>query len=233
MALAEDILAYKKKHPRNYRDAATNWLLSSMAKPHKTVVRVNPDYLRIGSFYFMKYDVQRRNKTSRMEQFTPFLMVDYKPKIDSKVIYCLNFNFLTTQKKEAFFASFTEPYDAQMEKNAQGGDWLTEPPLTGVNYARMFGELLAYGFDYSIREYRVDLIHDIYGVSTAHLDKMVLLNTQKITGVDEAKLNDIWIAKLKKESYAQRVDELVRIKANYEKILLELQEKFKRLEGGL
>lgn len=232
MELLENIDQLKKVG-NTYRREATKWLLTSMQSPNKTFVKVNPNYLRIGAFYFMKYDMRKINKSSKMEQFVPFMMVDYKPLIDSRVLYGINFNFLTTTKKEAFFLKYLERYEKLLEKNKELDNWLQEEPLPDVNYERMYNELLKYGFDYAIREFRVELIDEIYGISTNHLDKMISLDTQMMTGVDEAKLNDIWITKLKNEGIRDRLDELYNIKSNYEELIKDLKEKFKFLDKKL
>lgn len=228
LTFSTKLFEYKKAN-KNYKAAATQWLSKSMQTPNSKFPSLTPEYLRLGAFYFMRYDLTKVNKTSRMEQYSPIMVVDYKPLIDSKVIYALNLNFLTTQKKEAFFSSFLDTNSGILAKNEQAKDWVGEMPLPGVNYSSMHGKLLAYGFDYAIREYRLELFNKLYGVSTDDLEKLILLNTQSITGVDEAKINDIWIAKLKKESLQMRHEEMVAIKSNYEMILKELAEKFKDL----
>lgn len=222
-----------KKANKNYKAAATQWLSRSMQTPHAKFPSLTPENLRLGAFYFMRYDLSKVNKTSRMEQYSPIMLVDYKPMIDSKVIYALNLNFLTTQKKEAFFSSYLDSNARVLAQNDQSKDWMGEAPLPGVTYPTMHGKLLAYGFDYAIREYRLELVNKLYGVSTGDLEKLILLNTQAITGVDEAKINDIWIAKLKKESLQMRHEEMVAIKSNYEMILKELAEKFKSLNNWM
>ena len=232
MNILENLNDLKKKG-NIYKREATKWLLESMQTPSKTFVKVNPNYLRIGAFYFIKYDLKKINKSSKMEQFVPMLLVDYKPLVDSRVFYAINFNFLTTVKKEAFFLKFMERYEKLLEENEKKSNWLSETPLYNISYSRVFSDLLRYGFDYSIREFRVELIEEVYGISTNHLPELISLDTQIITGVDEAKLNDIWIAKLKNEGLQDRMDELYNIKNNYEELIKELKEKFRFLDKKL
>lgn len=230
--LTQDLDLLKKTYKETYKKWCAQWLLHMMKNPDRSVIGISPDALRLGGFYFMQYDLRGANKTSKLEQYTPFLLVDYRPGIDKRVIYALNLNFLTTQKKEAFFSQFVEPYDELLTANKQKPDWAKEQPLPGVNYERMFQELMPFAFEYAVREYRLDLINGLYAISNAHLAKVISLDTQQFTGVDEAKLNDIWLAKLRTEGMEQRVLDVVSVKSNYQRILTELAEKFKNLNTG-
>lgn len=233
MGLFTEQIHYLKTKVFNYPKESVNWLVNSMAKPTNKFMKLSPTYLKVGSFFFVKYDIQGINKSSKMEQFVPMMVVDYKPQIDSKTIWVINMNFLTMKTKEIFFSSFMDKHNSTLKQNEKKDKWLDEKPLTNISYKSMYSELLQYGFEYSIREMRLELFHEIYGVSSDDVHKLITINTQAITGVDEAKLNDIWIAKLKNESFENRVEEILTIKNNYDKIIEELAEKFKDLNDKL
>lgn len=233
MGAFTDKIHFLKTKVYNYPNDNVNWLLNSMAKPHAKFMKLSPEHLNIGSFFFVKYDMQGINKSSKMEQFIPMMVVDYKEKIDSKVVWILNLNFLTLKTKELFFTNFLDRYDTIFEQNSVKDKWLNESSLTNISYKNMFAELLRYGVEYSIREIRIDLLNEIYGVSTDDAHKLITLNTQALTGVDEAKLEEIWVAKLKNESLESRVEDILTIKNNYEKIVEDLAEKFKHLNERL
>ena len=222
---------YELKKTQDYPTKSLEWLYKNIQRPTKYFSRSSINDLTIGSFYFAKYDTQGLNKSSKMEQFLPFMMVDYYKGIDSKVLYILNLNFLPLNTKEVFFPNYLDKRQKVLEYNI---DLETDKqkPLNNVSYKELYAELLQYGFDYSIREIRVDLISELYQVSTNDLDKFITLNTQILTGVDEQNLKEIWLAKMKTESYDDRVMDILTIKNNYEKIVEELAEKFKNLNNG-
>ena len=233
MGLFTEQIHYLKTKVFNYPKESVNWLVNSMAKPTAKFMKLSPAYLKVGSFFFSKYDMQGVNKSSKMEQFVPMMVVDYKPQIDSKVIWVINLNFLTMKTKEIFFSSFMDRNNATMERNKEKEKYLEESPIPNVSYKSIYSDLLQYGFEYSIREMRLELFNEIYGVSTDDVHKLITINTQAITGVDEGKLNDIWIAKLKSESFENRVEEILAVKNNYDKIVEELSVKFKELNKKL
>lgn len=209
----ENIL-YMKSNVRNYTIEAAKWIKKLQ------FTKIEPSNMEIGRFYFIRYDYSKKNKSSKMEQNVPLLVVDYKPLIDSRVLYILNFNFLPLNIKQAIFSEFTNMFATQYINNT------TFP----INYKYMWDFLIKYAFEYCIREIRLDLIHEVYSIPHSDLHMLTSINTQFLTGVDEGKLNDIWISKLKSESFEQRYDELLTIKTNYYKILEELQNKFKNLK---
>ena len=226
-------LHYMKSKIHNYPNENVGWLSNSISDPSAKFMKLTPEHLKIGSFFFIKYDMQKINKSSKMEQFIPMLVVDYKEKIDSNVVWILNLNFLTLKTKELFFTNFLDRYDSIFKKNSEKKNWLSEESLPNISYEYMFGELLKYGVNYSIREIRIELLNEIYSVSTDDVHKLITLNTQAITGVDEGKLEEIWIAKLKSESLEDRVEDVMTIKNNYDKIVEDLAEKFKHLNKKL
>lgn len=228
----EEILHLRKKVPF-YPNQSTKWLFNKLRDNDKKVVKVGLDKIRIGQFYFMRYDLKGLNKSSRLEQFVPMMVVDYKPAIDKKVLWILNLNFIPINLKESFFSSFLDNYQSTLDNNFEAKDWNNETPLPSINYENIWKQLLSFGFEYTIREIRLDLINDIHGVSTDYLHFLTTQNTQALTGVDEAKLNEIWITKLKNESLGDRVEDLTKIKSNYENILNELADKFKDLNKKL
>ena len=141
----------------------------------------------------------------------------------------MNLNFVPLSIKEAFFSKFLNNFEKTLESNTTKKRVSDESPLPTINYDNMWNELLKFGIDYSLREIRVELIQELYSISTDNLHYLTTLNTQALTGVDEKKLNEIWITKLKKESLEERFDEK-KVKSDYEKIIKELQETFKFLD---
>lgn len=231
--LFSEKIHYLKSKVYNYPNESINWLFNKINKPDNKFVQVTTDMLTVGKFYFARYDMRGFNKSSKMEQFVPFLMVDYKPAIDSKVVYIMNLNFLPLNTKEVFFSTFLDKNNSIIEKNSEKKNAKIEQPLPNIGYKIMYSELLKYGFEYSIREMRVELFNDIYQISTDNIERLITLNTQALTGVDEDKLQEIWVSKIKNESLENRVQDILEIKSNYEKIVNELAEKFKNLNKKL
>lgn len=232
MKYTDQISDYRKNIP-NYTVNSINWLKTSLNKPNNKFMGIDPGKMKIGSFYFMRYDLQKINKSTKMEQFVPFMLVDYKPSIDKKVFWILNLNFFPTNIKLAFFSSFLDKFTNILEDNEKKKDVLQESPIPNINYKNMWNELIKFGFEYSVREIRIELINQLFVVSTDNLKYLTTMNTQLLTGVDDGKLNQIWITKLKNEPFQDRVEELRTIKNNYYAILEELDSKFKNLNKEL
>jgi hypothetical protein len=228
----EEILHLRKKVPQ-YPNQSTKWLFNKLRLKDKKFVNVGLDNLKVGQFYFMRYDLKGLNKSSRLEQFVPMMVVDYKPLIDKKVVWILNMNFLPINLKESFFSSFLDSQQTILDNNFEQKEWSKELVLKNINYENVWKKLLAFGFEYSIREIRLDLINDIHAVSTDSLHFLTTQNTQALTGVDEGKLNEIWVTKLKNEKLGDRVKDLTEIKSNYQNILTELADKFKALNNRI
>jgi hypothetical protein len=177
----------------------------------------------------MTYDLKSINKSSKLEQLVPMLLVDYNPLIDSKVLWIMNFNFIPLNIKEAFFIKFIQKFNKILENNSLKKTVLDESPLPNINYETLWNELIKLGIDYSLREIRVELIQDLYNITTDDLHLLTTQNTQALTGVDEKKLNEIWISKLKNDTLENRLENKNN-KRDYEKIVKELQETFKYLD---
>jgi hypothetical protein len=227
-----DKILFLRKRVANYPTESTKWLFHEIKNPDKKFTRLTPDKMRVGSFYFMKYDLNSINKSSRLEQLVPFLFVDHNEVIDKKVLWIMNLNFIPLNIKEGFFSKFLDNFDNTLKENSLKKTVLDEKPLPTINYENMWNETIKFGIDYSIREIRVELIQDLYAVSTDDLYLLTTQNTQVLTGVDEKKLTDIWITKLKNETLGERIDEK-NVKADYEKIINELKETFKFLDKRL
>lgn len=228
----ENLTALRSMYP-DYISHSTKWLAGKFRSPDKKTHFVNLKDIQVGSFYFMKYDSRSVNKSSKMEQTVPMLVVDYKDKIDKRVLWILNMNFMPINIKVAFMSSFMEKFPNAEKFNAEVEDTVSEQPLNSITYDLMWRELIKYGFEYAIREIRVELIEKVLKVSTDNLHYLTTVNTQILTGVDEGKLNEIWITKLKNESIGERAEELLQIKNNYYAILEELADKFKFLDRRL
>ncbi len=231
MNYIDNILQLRKKVP-NYPTQSTKWLSNKVKDRDSKFTKVSINDFKIGNFYFMSYDLKGINKSSRLEQLVPMLLVDYNPVIDSKVLWIMNLNFIPLNIKEAFFTKFLTNFDKTLENNSTKKSVSEESSLIGINYDTMWNETIKFGIDYSLREIRVELISDLYLVSTDYLHFLTTQNTQALTGVDEKKLNEIWTTKLKTESLEDRIDEK-NVKSDYEKILKELQETFKFLDKKL
>jgi hypothetical protein len=224
-----DNILYLRKKFSNYPTISTKWLLTKIRDTNNKFIKVPPKDFTIGKFYFMTYDLKSINKSSKLEQLVPMLLVDYNPLIDSKVLWIMNFNFIPLNIKEAFFIKFIQKFNKILENNSLKKTVLDESPLPNINYETLWNELIKLGIDYSLREIRVELIQDLYNITTDDLHLLTTQNTQALTGVDEKKLNEIWISKLKNDTLENRLENKNN-KRDYEKIVKELQETFKYLD---
>lgn len=189
---------------------------------------ITPSSIKIGGLYFIEYDIAKINKSSKAEQVLPCLIVDYN-KSFKNVLWVLNFNLMPQELKIMFFKDLFSSYNDILEYNTKIKNVLDEKVLSNISYNYMFDKLLSYGINYCIREIRIELINNIFQVSTDFAHVLTTLNTQFITGIDEKKLIEIWSVKMQNNTLENRLDDK-KIYADYEKIINELKNKFKNLE---
>lgn len=174
---------------------STQWLIDQIKDPNNETVKVvTPDKIIPGKLYFIFYDLAAALKSSKLEQFSPILalrkgMVQQKP-----ILWGFSLNFLPERVKVNWFDQLLERFfkgvlstDLEVKENSK--------PLN-VTFEGVYKTLASIGFEYAIREFRLDLINKVYEIDLQELDRFVSVDTQQFTNVDPKKLIEIWLAKL-------------------------------------
>ena len=195
------------------RKNAAKDLYHKLQKSDRDVYPVKPLDLQVGKFYFFFYDLA--GKTSKMEQYSPILLVDWK-KVKTKIIlYGLCFNFIPSNIRILYFDKLLDKFQTTVQDNIKVDDIFKEDALTGLNFANIYKSLLSTGFEYSIREFDFTKIDKAYVVATQYLPNFLIFDTQPFTGVDEGKLVEIWQAKIRQQE--ERHKEIMkRLQTNYD-----------------
>lgn len=240
MNLLEKYILLKKNI--NYVSYSNKWFETNLSKPNPDFRQVTPTYLKIGSFYFLDYDPQKINKSTKIEQKSIIFLVDYKPLINSKIIRAINFNFLPSEARKTFFLTLLgqSKYDIIFNGNDLKKDWLDELPFTEISedkiiraFISIYGTQTGLLYSKSIRPYHIDLLNKIYGISSKNVDKLISLDVKPISGMDDFGIIKVLQGKLNNEGTEGLTKELYQVKSNYEEILKDLQERFKNLEKKL
>lgn len=188
---------------------STNWLLARLQTPDAGFKAVRAKNMFVGKFYFMLYDLS--GKSSKMEQYSPILLVDHRKMLTKNIVYGISINFIPQNIRLLFFDNFLSSFQnifLPIDAKEKVGN--AEKPLP-INFKIAFDSLDKIGFQYSIREFDMDLINKSYEVSMQLLPRFLTVNSTVLTGVDELKLAEIWESKLKNrtESTQQRISELI------------------------
>lgn len=157
------------------------------------VKQVRPNDLLRGRFYFMFYDLS--GKSSKMEKFNPILLVDWIDRQGTRKLYGLSINFIPVAIRTMFFNNVLNYNLSVIEKNTTR-KMENQLPLDAINFANIYKLLGAIGFEWAIREFDIKLVNRIYQVSTDILTEFLTMSTASFTGVDDAKLVDIWRKKI-------------------------------------
>lgn len=225
--LLERVRLLKDSEGESLSENSTKWLLERLKNNDDTFKPILPKKMYVGKFYYMLYDLN--GKSSKMEQFSPILLVDYRKVMGKIILYGISLNFIPLNVRLLFFDNFLDsfqnifdPIDSDSKKGGK------EKPLP-INFKIAFDSLDKIGFQYIIREFDVDKINKVYEVNMQSLPRFLTVNTTVLTGVDEMKLAEIWYSKLKnrEESLQKRISELI---TDYEEISKVFKQEFKSYE---
>lgn len=193
--LLKKIKLRQKEEGNRTAENSTKWLLDQIKQPNNTSVKeVTPDDIQPGKLYFLFYDLAGALKSSKMEQYSPVLALKYGIVKQKPILWAFSLNFLPERVKVNWFDQVLERFF----KGALSTDLNVEPSNQSLNvtYEGVYKTLASIGFEYAIREFRMDLINKIYEFDVQELDRFATVDTEKFTGVDPKKLIEIWLAKL-------------------------------------
>lgn len=151
--------------------------------------------VRMGMFAFMLYDLA--GKSSAMEQYSPVLLVDWLQVKTQRYVWGLSLNFIPSNVRVVFFDQLLERQANLVASNAARSSVSKERPLQGITFDVMYKVLQSIGYEYALRKFDYSLITKMYEVSFGFLDRFLTFDTTRFTGVDEGKLMQIWLTKLK------------------------------------
>lgn len=208
---------------------STKWLSDQLKSPDNTFVKVvTPDKIVPGKLYFLFYDLAAALKSSKMEQYSPILalrkgMVEGKP-----ILWGFSLNFLPERVKVNWFDQLLERFFKGVLSTNIKEDQIVKEPLK-LTFEGVYKTLASIGFEYAIREFRLDLINRVYEIDLTQLDRFVSVDVQKFTNVDPKKLIEIWIAKLG-EGDARLKEIKENVLTNFKTLDDELNMSFEELE---
>jgi len=220
----DQIKVLRKKEGKSLAENSTSWLIEKLQKPDDKVQQVGLNDMVPGKFYFMMYDLS--GKSAKLEQYNPILFVDFKHVGHTKILFGLSFNFLPSRMRLLFFDKLFDNYPFIFEeKDDKHKKGQPEQPLKGINYNNIYNLLTKIGYEYVIREFDLRKINKVYEVSMSKLPQFLTINTYTFTNVDDEKLAQIWLAKLKtREERHQKL--LLDIASGYDKIEKTLNDEF-------
>jgi len=203
-------------------EEATTWLVKNLKNPDNTTFKiVSPTDIKIGKIYFLFYDLDSALNSSKMEQYSPVFVIKTAFVQDKPILWGLNFNFMPERARIMYFDKIIDKFfKGIMNTNAEAKNINDIKPLD-VTFNGVYKTLASIGFEYSIREYRMDLINKVFEINLNELDKYISINTEYFSGVDQKKLIEIWLSKIDNQE------------ERYNKIRLEIINNFKIMSNTL
>lgn len=225
--LKEQIRGLYEMNKGDLKKKAAQDIYDKIKKPDRNLHPVKIHDLQIGRFYFLFYDLA--GKSSKMEQYSPVLLVDIK-KVKTKLYaYGLCFNFIPANIRILYFDKLLDRFQNTIQKNLTIKDIYYETPLQNINFEVIYKTLLSTGFEYSIREFDITEINTAYLVATQYIPYFIIFDTQPFTGVDEGKLVEIWQVKIKEQT--ERHKEIMsKLQKNYNEMEEMFKEEFKSIK---
>lgn len=177
------------------KENSTEWLIEQLKDPNNQTVKVvTPDKIIPGKLYFLFYDLSAALKSSKLEQFSPILALR-KGIVQSKpILWGFSLNFLPDRVKVNWFDQVLERFFKGVLSTNLEVTELSKP--LNVTFEGVYKTLASIGFEYAIREFRLDLINKVYEIDLSELDRFVSADSERFTNVDAKKLIEIWLAKL-------------------------------------
>jgi hypothetical protein len=175
---------------------STQWLIDQIKSPDNTFVTVvTPDKIVPGRLYFLFYDLAAALKSSKLEQYSPILALKKGIVNGKPILWGFSLNFLPERVKVNWFDQLMERFFRGVLTTNISEDKIIREPLK-ITFEGVYKTLASIGFEYAIREFRLDLINKVYEIDITQLDRFVSIDVQKFTNVDPKKLIEIWLAKL-------------------------------------
>lgn len=233
--LSEEIYKIRKKSS-NIAQFSTDWIQRNINKSSTGFEIVKPKDIKVGSFYFMVYDVNSAisrvtkkelsdddltNKTSNLENFSAILVTQ---KTDNETFCAINFNFYPTADRIQIMDDFIE----QNLVEEKEGNYSFKKSLPSDLYKTSFDFLHKYAYEYTLRYYKYSLATQLYLNSLVNVPKLLTISTYQMTKVEENQLVKLHAKKMSTQD--QRDLEVGEVLKNYESLANELKDKFKELE---
>ncbi|MFV2016363.1 MAG: hypothetical protein ACC656_13105 [Candidatus Heimdallarchaeota archaeon] len=224
--LLQKLYERRKTEGANINDISTTWLRDNLKKPTSNVLRkVNNNNIVPGKTYFLFYDLAGALNSSRMEQYSPILAIKTAYVENIPILWGFNFNFVPERVRINWFDKVIDRFfKGVMNTNATLKRIEELKPLN-LTFDGVYRTLASIGFEYSIREYRLDLVNRAYEINLNEIDRFVSIDTEFFSGVDQQKLIEIWLAKL-----TEGEQRLMKIKQD---ILTDFEKMEKQLEISL
>jgi len=220
--LVNKLYEQQKELNKPIKEEATSWLVKNLKKPDNNIFKiVLPTNITPGKTYFLFYDLDSALKSSKMEQYSPIFAIKTAFINNKPILWGLNFNFIPERARVMYFDKVVDKFfKGTLNTNAKITNIKDIKPLD-VTFNGIYRTLASIGFEYSIREYRMDLISKVYEINLNELHKYISIDTEYFSGVDQKKLVEIWASKIDKQE------------ERYNKIKLELINNFKIMSDEL
>lgn len=198
--LKNDIRVLYKSHGNALAQVAADEVYKAMHENNRNMAVA--DDMRMGMFVFMLYDLA--GKSSRMEQYSPLLLVERRQVKTKHYVWGVSLNFIPQNIRIVFFDQLLERYSNVVKNNIAKDAVGKEKPLANLSFDGVYTILQSIGYEYALRQFEIPLINKMYEVSSGFLDRFLTFDTSRFTGVDEGKLMEIWVSKLKEQEERHR-----------------------------
>lgn len=191
------ILLDQIKELKKINDKPYDFFSVQFSNPDKKVVELVYNHqIQVGFFYFLFYDLAGNLKSSKMEQYSPILVLKKAVYQGKYVIWGLCLNFIPDGISIEWFDRLINRFYKNLFNTEQEIEQVNYLKSLDVTYEGIYRSLAHVGFEYAIREYRLDLVDRAYHIHYNQLARLLMMDKEQITNVDTKKLVEIWLAKL-------------------------------------
>jgi hypothetical protein len=183
---------------------------------------INMSAVEKGKFYFIFYDLQ--GKSSKLEKFNPLFVVDWYDDGKTRQMFGISLNFIPIAIRVVFFNLICN-FNLDIIESNSTKQINKQEAFNDISFGKMYKILQGIGFEWAIRKFDVKKINKTYCVSTTIISKFITMSTAKFTGVDDAKLIEIWQKKLGDQKIREK--EMIKsILGDYKKMQAELEAQY-------
>ena len=179
---------------------------------------INSTSIEKGMMYFIFYDLQ--GKTSNLEKWNPILAVDWYDDGQTRQLIGLSANFIPVAVRAILFNSLCGPNTKIFQMN-QELPTSKQSGIDNITFGKIHMLLKSIGFEWALRKFDIRKINKCWQINTNNWTHFVMMLTSRFTGVDDAKLIQIWQKKIAEQD--QREQEL----------LLQMLGDYKKMESKL
>ncbi len=161
-------------------------------KEYDKVMPINPASIDRGKLYFILYDLA--GKSSKMEKYNPTFVIDWATIDRKRYLFVVNFNFIPIAVRVMVFNTIFNTDLKKFDDLDPSPD--KQEAISGITFGKVYKLLKSVGFEWAIRKFEAAKLNKTYVINFDKAKEFITMSTARLTGVDDAKLLEIWKKKI-------------------------------------